>query len=284
MARVTYWLSEHLIETAWLTLDDVAVSAGVSPASVVRACQLLGYEGYSHFQRTVRDGLPGSDLVNKLTRLANETDSAKGKRRSPVDRVLTAERENLERLAPLIGETLGKVADVLLHASRIGVVSALSSATLGQSLAAHLAFVLDNVSFFESGSAAGWMFYRDLGPEDVVLALCFPRYAKATLDMVRQVRGKTPHVVLITDPVGPHGPKTQLRLRVPISGDLFSAGPPMAVVTQMLVHELLDRDANRILMHLKMTEEALAQAGILQQGPSPTMTGSSLFRVVRGGR
>ena len=255
--QVAEWIQTHLVEIAWKTIDDVAQEASASPASVIRCSQQLGFSGYSHFQRTVRDALPTSgSLIEKLADLPEAVNV------SPSALVLAQERANFDRFNQALMDHVERLATMLVHTSRVGVIASLTSTALGQYLASHLNFLLGNVSFFEAESSASWMFLRDAAPTDTMIALTFPRYSKAVFRMAKQFQQKPVQTVLITDIAGTKLLPVNLTLGLPISGDLFSAGPPVTVMVQMLAHALKHLNPDAVTQTLKTTDHLLAQAGV----------------------
>lgn len=256
--QVAEWIQTHLVEIAWKTIDDVAQETSVSPASVIRCSQQLGFSGYSHLQRTIRDALPTSgSLVEKLA------DPPEAVNVSPSALVLTQERENFDRFDQTLMDHVDHLATMLVHTSRVGVIASLTSVALGQYLASHLNFLLGNVSFFEAESSASWIFLRDATPTDLMIALTFPRYSKAVHRMTKQFHEKNVQTVLITDIAGKTLLPVTLALGLPISGDLFSAGPPVTVIVQMLAHALKHLNPDGVTHTLKTTDQLLAKAGVL---------------------
>lgn len=256
--QVAEWIQTHLVEIAWKTIDNVAQEASVSPASVIRGSQQLGFSGYSHLQRTIRDALPTSgSLVEKL---ANPPEAVNV---SPSALVLAHERDNFDRFDQALMDHVNHLATMLVRTSRVGVIASLTSTALGQYLASHLNFLLGNVSFFEAESSASWMFLRDANPTDMMIAVTFPRYSKAVHRMAKQFHEKPVRTVLITDTAGTTLLPVTLALGLPISGDLFSAGPPVTLLVQMLAHVLKHLNPDGVTQTLKTTDRLLAQAGVL---------------------
>lgn len=248
------WIQDHVVEVAWKTVDDVAQETGVSPASVIRTCRSLGFDGFSSLQRLVRESLPAAEhLVEKLS----DADLS-----SAVHGVIDRERHNLERFDESTIVQVGDLATTLLSARRIAVMASLTSTALGSYVAAHLNFLLGNVTFYEAESSASWIFLRDAGPEDAVLILSFPRYSTSARNMIQRCRERIPHTILVTDRVGKSLFSGIPALGLPVSGDLFSAGPPTAVFVQMLAHELRNRAPGRIVERLKQMDAVLTQAGV----------------------
>lgn len=255
VATVSQWIEEHLIEIAWKTVDDIAADTGVSPASVIRTCQSLGFDGYSPLQRIVRETLPTSGgLVDKLDDTATS---------DPALSVPTRERANLDLFDADVAAQVELTTPIILGARRVAVMAALSSETLGAYLASHLNFLLGNATFYEAASSGSWIFMRDATEDDVAIILTFPRYAKSAINMLAHCRKTMPKTILITDRRGARLFPCSHTVALPLSGDLFSAGPPVTVLTQMMAHAFKQHDPDRIGANLAATDRALGQAEVL---------------------
>lgn len=254
LVATAQWIKDHIVEIAWKTVDEVAQESRVSPASVIRSCRSMGFEGFSALQRLVRDALPTTtNLVEKL----GDSESL-----NPTGPVVERERLNLERFDANLTDQVTELASILLGARRIGVMAGLTSTALGAYVASHLNFLLGNVSFYETESSGSWIFLRDAEPSDVALILTFPRYAIAARTMIQQCKDHKLRTVVLTDRLGKSLSTGELTVGLPISGDLFSAGPPTTVLVQMLAHEFRKQEPNRILARLQDMDAILSQAGV----------------------
>ncbi len=248
------WIKDHVVEIAWKTVDQVARESLVSPASVIRSCRSMGFDGFSALQRLVRDALPTTEnLVERL----GDSDAL-----TPTRKVIEQERANLDRFDASLTKQVTALASILLGARRIGVMAGLTSTALGAYVASHLNFLLGNVSFYETESSGSWIFLRDAQASDVALVLTFPRYATAARTMIQQCKSHGLHTVVLTDQLGKSLSTGELTVTLPVSGDLFSAGPPTTVLVQMLAHELRNQDPTRILTRLQDMDSVLSKAGV----------------------
>lgn len=248
------WIKDHVVEIAWKTVDQVAQESAVSPASVIRSCRSMGFDGFSALQRLVRDALPTSaNLVEKL----GDSEAL-----TPALKVVERERVNLDRFDASLTDQVAELAAILLSARRIGVMAGLTSTALGGYVASHLNVLLGNVSFYETQSSGSWIFLRDANASDAALILTFPRYATAARTMIQQCKNHGLHTVVLTDRLGKSLSTGELTVSLPVSGDLFSAGPPTTVLVQMLAHEFRKQDPNRILARLQDMDSVLAEAGV----------------------
>ncbi len=102
---------------AFAPAAELGSKVGVSAATVVRFCQILGYEGYPELQKAVRASLP--TYVNKVQRIEQGETLEKGQL---IRRVFDLDIENLTRTRDLLDSTrfweavhaLGKASQILV--------------------------------------------------------------------------------------------------------------------------------------------------------------------------
>ncbi len=280
LAHTALWLAEHLPEVAWRTVDEIAAAARVSPASVVRCLQQVGFDGYNGFRRTVQQGLPASELVWELTRdHAPVTAQA-----SVVGRVIQQEVENLGRLEQLAGQDMQDLARDLA-ASRTSVfLGSITSAPFAAHAATELNILLGKVRHFDPATGEAWLFVRDAQPDDVVVGICFPRYAEATLKLLRAVKNKVRGVWLLTDEIGPRDSEDIGRLvRLPVtSHGSFGSKASLVALVEILTELLADLAPDPVLGNVDEADEIWRGAKFLNMHAAKPPHGTG--RPAAGGR
>ena len=259
VGRVTVWVAAHLPEVAWNTVGEVAQAAQVSPATVVRALQRVGYSGYSDLQAHVRSSLPPSELVWKLARGAPASGS------STLSRIVDQEKINLDQLETAVGRELPELARLLAAADHVIVTASLTSVPLGQHLATHLNLLLGTVEFAEAGTASTYVALTRLRPGDVVVGLSFPRYAQATLGTLG-IASRTARAVVLTDRRGPTLPGAALTLKLPTLSEVhFSSSVALVTVTMALARLLHEAAPERVEENLSRIDRMWGELGLLHR-------------------
>jgi DNA-binding MurR/RpiR family transcriptional regulator len=259
-ARVSNWLSAHLPEVAWKTVGDVASTVGTSTATVVRTVQRAGYDGFADVQARVRACLPSSELVWKL---ALGTPTSAGS--TTLGRIVEQEKMNLDQLEATVGEEVGVLAEFLAQARHTWVTAALTSVPITQHLALHMGQLLGNVTFMEAASLMSLNTVPTLGPEDLVIAVSFPRYAQSTLDDVAHAVRVT-RAVVITDRNGPVLPGTSLTLKLPVVSQVhFSSSVALVTLTMALARLVHERQPDRVENNLSRIDRSWTERGVLRR-------------------
>jgi RpiR family carbohydrate utilization transcriptional regulator len=134
--------------TEWSTAE-LAAAAGTSPATVVRACQTLGFRGFQHLRLEVaravpRDDAPGDDggSQHPLTRVFSDAADAISLGRDSVDVAsIDAAVDALERARRLVlvgtGFSAPPLQDAAMRFATVGRPVEAPSDVLGQQFAAH---------------------------------------------------------------------------------------------------------------------------------------------------
>ncbi len=92
------------------------------------------------------------------------------------------------------------VVDQLLNCHHIYILGVRSSSFVAGYLNFYMHLLTENVTLVQS-NAAGEIFEQLLriGPEDVMVAISFPRYSKVTLNTVKFARDRGASIIAITD-------------------------------------------------------------------------------------
>lgn len=223
--------------------DRIGQVAGVSQATVIRTCQVLGYRGYGEFQEYVRH------LIREgrtLERYRGAVESG-GKGSPAVDifrQVLAQDIENLRKtMESISGVDVERAVSLLATKKRIYITGARASHATAYFLAYNLATLVPHARLLEFGVH----FFHQLRYFDENTALVvigFPRYTDTTLRILRYAKSRRCATVAITDsPVSPLARMADVTLtaeiRTPAATDSHTAA--MSVATALLTGVALQR-------------------------------------------
>ena len=126
------------------------------------------------------------------------------------------------------------MVDKLLHAKHIYILGVRSSSFLAGYLNFYMHLIFENVTLVQS-SAAGEIYEQlvHIGPGDVLLSICFPRYSKMAIHAVQFACSRKADVIAITDsPMSPMYQMATLSLLAP--SDMISFVDSMAAPLSLL--------------------------------------------------
>jgi DNA-binding MurR/RpiR family transcriptional regulator len=217
---------------AFGTVSDLAERVGTSRPSVVRFATKLGFSGYPDLQRRAREVV--ADRLSTPARRIRQPHGGPSSVRATME---TAVHLALERLD---GPRLRSLAEPLLKARTIWILSGETSRAGAHVLRSGLSMVRDHVCLVEAHDAG-----RDLSAaqaDDAVVIFDFARYRRISVLAARAMNGLGIPIVAITD--GPLSPLVPLatrwcELRVPAVGP-FDSSLPAVAAAELLVLEVVE--------------------------------------------
>jgi DNA-binding MurR/RpiR family transcriptional regulator len=212
---------------AFGTVSDLASRVGTSRPTIVRFANKLGFEGYSQLQRHVR-----SDLSHRLARPSERIRHEEGKSpatRAAVNNAISSVFEAVD------GERLGKLAEPIVGAQQVWILSGETSQAGAHALHSGLSMVRPGVRWFEErrfGADA-----CDAGSRDAAVVMDFFRYRRQVTEAARLLAKSGAAIVAITD--SPLSPLVELtdtwcEIEVPAVGP-FDSSVPAVAIAELLV-------------------------------------------------
>ncbi len=194
--RIANYILSDYDKASTMTACRLGQIAQVSESTVVRFASQLGYDGYPAMQKALQELVRG-----KLTSL--QRIEASGDQINNGDIAGSVMQQDMDTLRSTIDSVdrgeFDRVVQKLVKARRIYILGVRSSAFLAGYLNFYFHVIFENVTLVQS--AAGEIFDQMLriGPEDVLLAISFPRYSKMTMSAVRFARDRGAEVIAVTD-------------------------------------------------------------------------------------
>ena len=197
--RIARYILDHGDKAAYLTASKLGEVAQVSESTVVRFASELGYHGYPGMQRALQE------LARSRLSAAQRFQEA-GDRFSGPDlpgAVFHADAENLRRAALQVDrDAFDRAVERIMNARHVYILGVRSSFFVAGYLHFYLHLLFEKVTLVQS-NAAGEIFEQlfRIGPEDVLLAISFPRYSAVTVSAVQFARDRGASIVAVTDNV-----------------------------------------------------------------------------------
>ncbi len=181
---------------AW-SIEDVARESGVSAPTISRFARELGHAGFAEFRAAIAGTLHA--VVQSVEKLRDRMDEG-----APGTPWHEAPAANLALAGQ--GITAAQIAAVVRH-----IAAARTVHVMGFGMSAHVAALLtlgiqpyhpqvvNVVEFGGTEVAAGRL--ATIGPDDLLFAITFPRYASDVMHLTRYARDRKARVVGLTDSV-----------------------------------------------------------------------------------
>jgi len=235
---------------------QLAERAEVSPPTVLRFAQSLGFDGFTDLQVALRAEL--SAMSNgPLTRLPDAPASG-----SLLDRLLQQARAQNERavetLAMLPGPALEAAVALMADADRpLYLHGGRFSLLLAQHLAAHLEQLRPGVRLLTEPSGRDLGAMMELGRRDVVVLFDYHRYQRSAAELAARVRRAGGTVVLVTDDLAcPVAPDAEVVLAASSTvGTVYQSMAAGFLLTELLIPLVMDAIGERARTRMALWEE-----------------------------
>lgn len=189
------------VKVVQMSIGEVVREAGVSVATANRLARRLGFDGYPAFRADVLGAF--EDVLAPVERLRQRISDGS----SSVEIVAASIEEDLtaltSTLAHLDMERVEQLVSRIVAARRVYVAGFDNAGALGWILANRLAILGKPAA--SAGAGGRLSAARELagfGPEDLVIAIAFPRYIRDTVDVARAAAARGVPVAAITDGQG----------------------------------------------------------------------------------
>lgn len=194
LQSVAGYILENYDESAFMNLEQLAASAGVSTTTVIRFARELGFSGYSQMQRTLR-----SELKTKVS-LPERLDKS---RDIPDDDLLRKSMEtdlnNIEQTfkANELSALLSAV-DAVHDAGNMYIIGMRRSYSLAYYAFSCFGQIRKNVHIVNASGLNYPEEIINIGSGDLCLIYLFPRYSRTTLSIVAQLKSAGAKLLIIT--------------------------------------------------------------------------------------
>ncbi|MBN2278995.1 MAG: MurR/RpiR family transcriptional regulator [Candidatus Marinimicrobia bacterium] len=212
---------ENFDKIPFLSVQEIAKNSGASVASVVRFAQRIGYSGFAEIRNAVAENLQ-QQLKNE-DRFPLIKASAKDE-----DDILTSvanqDIQNINQTFKLIDRNSFRKAVEMIFDARTVYTAGLGISFL---LSRILSYQLNQVGVRSHAMQHDTSPFLEqsllLDKDDLLVVLSFPPYSTETIDLVKEVKGKSVKVVAITDkPAAPATFHADVSLLVKSENMLFT--------------------------------------------------------------
>ena len=195
------YVTQHFESVCFSPIEGLAKAAGVSNATVVRFCHKLGYEGYVHLSREIKQSIQSElSTLGRFNLSRDKFKSIQSKSKPSFERVLEQEIKNLANLAKNIRKAdFSRAVEWMAAARCMMVIGTMGSASLANYFGYMAGKILKQVVVINDRSGTCNRMINGLGSDSVTFILAFPRYPRATVELAQMVKTSGTKIVVITD-------------------------------------------------------------------------------------
>ena len=156
-----------------MSINKMSAASQVSMASIVRFCNMLGFDGYAQLKKEVQEELQGQLSSSgrfqiRPNRLDKKIKAFKGWGDSIFSRILSHEIDNLNRLVESITvEDFTKAVNLINKADRILILGCMASASLATYMGRMLCKIIPEVNVVDSDDILHLTKFLQLTPRSV---------------------------------------------------------------------------------------------------------------------
>ncbi len=194
---IAQYILSHYDRAAYMTASRLGALVEVSESTVVRFANELGFDGYPEMQRALQE-LVRTQLT-AAQRMAVAQDQLD--RDTVLEKVLLGDADKLRHtLESVDREAFYEAVEKIANARNVYILGVRSSAALAEFMTFNLRMIFDNVHAI-IGTSGSEIFEQilDIGKDDVLVAISFPRYSKRTVRAAEYAHNASASVVAITD-------------------------------------------------------------------------------------
>lgn len=233
--RIAEYILNNYDKVAFMTASTLGEAVDVSESTVVRFANALGYGGYPKLQRALQES-----IRTKLTTVQRfEMSKVLESNTDIYKKIMNQDVENIRRTSENLDvELLNDIANLIHGGRKIYVLGLRSSSVLAQYLGFYLNFEVENVHIIPSGALDAFDQIINIGKEDVLITITFPRYSNQTLKLTQYAYDQGVPIVAVTDgvmsPVASYS-KHILMAKSDMTTFIDSLVAPMSVINALIL-------------------------------------------------
>lgn len=195
--KIAEYILTSCEKAAYMTAGKLSEKVGVSESTVVRFACIMGYDGYPAFQKALKDHVKAQLTTAQRMELAYEKIGSG----DVLSSTLKADISYIEKTLETIDKShFEKAAEAISKAEKIYITGVRSAAGLAEFARFYLHLIFDNVHMIKStGGDDLFEQILNVGKNDVVIGISFPRYSKNTLKALSYAKAGGATVIGITD-------------------------------------------------------------------------------------
>lgn len=255
--KVADYIIKNSVDVAFLTMDQLARNVNTSTTTIMRLVILLGYSGYSEFQKELQ-----SLLKNKVNpRIRLEANLKEIDKSNLWLKCQEKHSQNIkETLDSITNETLDKVVSKLETSRNIYFISGRG----GKSVALYLQNFLNRISGncfqINADLVTDWVdSLQNINSSDLIFVISYPRYAIRLIEFIKLAKKNNVPIICMTDSYSsPIASYSDIVLPCSCSSLGFHNSPVTAmIIADFLISVVSIRNSDNIKIRLEQSNKIL---------------------------
>ena len=258
--HISDYVRDNYSDISFMSIKEFSEEVGVSPASITRFTQEIGFGGYPAFQRKIQELLQNEigamrEIKNSISEKIHEDDLLK--------KTIELNIRNIENTySDVTNNSFKNAIDILSKARQIYIIGLRSSYCVAYYLYFMLNQFMDNVILLSPGTGDIFDRIYSIDKSDVLFAIGFQRYTKLTLQIIEFFEKHMSPIIALTDKVSsPIAVKSNTLLIAKNSSTTYSFVSAMTILNALIIG-MGKRNAQDTLSSLKEKEKIAVENGI----------------------
>jgi Transcriptional regulators len=256
--KVASYIQKNPTEVAFLTMEQFALKAKVSVATIMRLAYQLGFSGYSELQKEMQK--------NIRQQLEPYKQFAKGISEIAVDDLLQKYADqhisNIQKTVGILSiDDLDQAAKMLFKAKKVYLIGYRSSSAIANYLEDRMARIGVDCEHMVADTGRNQALLSKMDSNSTIVAISFPRYATPTISMVQIAKERGCKVIGITDHAqSPLGQLAEISLHCAFDSMVFHNSLVSAFfVADLLLLSIARNYPEQIQENLEKIEEVIKE-------------------------
>lgn len=254
--KVAHYILKHPTEVPFLTMEQFALKAKVSVATIMRLAYHFGYSGYSELQKKLQENI--REQLEPPRRLSRDLDNLVAA--DFIKQYTEAQKENLDKAATLIDEKdLRDAARMIFSAKQVYLAAFRSSAAVAHYLEDRLVRMGVRCELLQGDTCRNQAIMSQIDENTVILGVSFPRYATPTILMSQLAKEQGAKIVSLTDsPMSPLGQISDISLSCIFDSTVFhNSLLSVFLVADLLLLEIARNYPDKVKENLNKIEKVI---------------------------
>lgn len=249
---LTNYLISNINNVAFFTADKIAEEVNSTPSSVIRFAKRIGYRGYPELQKDLQNLI--IDKISVVEELETNKKFDSSKAETTIKLSLKKDLSNLNNLIKEINEnSIKKFVNIIISSQKKYIIASRSALSLGHFFFFQLKKMISDVFLLSNFDDGIFDMLREIGPEDVILAISFPRFTKLTINFAQYAKKGGAKLISVTDKkTSPLYKISDVCLFCPYeSSAFFNSNVAAMALLNAILSEMFNQKHNSTISNLK---------------------------------
>jgi DNA-binding MurR/RpiR family transcriptional regulator len=261
--RFIRYLLNNKFEVPFLPAYEIAERINANSSTLVRFAKELGYKGYPEMQKDL------GKLVIEEVRYSGQLEKAKKYNKPEENNIVKLSfKKSYESIAKMMEnikeEDIKKFSKIIFEARKKIIIANRGTFSVGHFLYFELRKIIPDVILLSNFDDGCYDLFEDFSENDLVIAICFPRYTKITIDLARYAVKQNIKLISITDSrISPLFPISVFCLLTEANSATFhNSTVTLMAISDAIIASVFDSNRHIAIKRLEREEKILMDKNV----------------------